>query len=363
MIIIIRIEIENEYCNLSPQLVTKASLKFYVFTLQITHLKLQATHPFYFYISNAFSIQEYDSFTMIDYGIDSIIEKAQSLSKTKNFGYVELQNISIINPNFISSSLFNFNIFNLIGNIRINQLHLLNCNFINSVLFEFSYTQLPINSKYGLMLTIKFLYFQLFRQQSHSYSNISLEHINLQILFLIIHIIFIVHNKLMLLQIIQPLILMNYWILLYLDLVLVQILLTLKLRTICLLNLRLQITNSKIKICFHFFQNFRQVIFQLVQKMINYSQSGKFLVQYQWKVNNLNNFSISQTKKVIILYFFESQNIELDNFIFENFQIEERYLSNKLFIKSQLKKLINFNKWVQQSFYIQFQNKVYVKYG
>ncbi|CAD8188896.1 unnamed protein product [Paramecium octaurelia] len=120
MTIIIRIKIEDEYCSLLPSIRISASLKFDVFTLQIIHFKLLATYPFYLQLQNSFYIEDFDSFTMIDYGIvfthfnmqdlnisnsynevnftlinitikDSITENVQSLFKTKNFGYVELQ--------------------------------------------------------------------------------------------------------------------------------------------------------------------------------------------------------------------------------------------------------------------------------
>ncbi|CAD8202685.1 unnamed protein product [Paramecium octaurelia] len=174
MTVIIRIVLEDEYCTLIPTIATTASLKFDVFTLEIINLKLLTTYPFFLHIYSQIHIEEYDSFTMIDYGIvfpnltmedfnisnsynevnftlinitikDSLIQNVQSLFKTKNFGYVDLQNISIVNSQFINSSLFNFNKFNLMGNVRINQLHLFNCTFNNLNLFEFSYTQFSIS--------------------------------------------------------------------------------------------------------------------------------------------------------------------------------------------------------------------------
>ncbi|CAD8202686.1 unnamed protein product [Paramecium octaurelia] len=73
----------------------------------------------------------------------------------------------------------------------------------------------------------------------------------------------------------------------------------------------------------------------------------------------LKNFSIYETKNVYILYFFDSQNIDLENFIFENSEIEEKVsvqtscLQNQNF-QNQIISIIGFNIIYISNFKINF---------
>ncbi|CAD8138703.1 unnamed protein product [Paramecium octaurelia] len=393
MTVIIRIVLEDEYCTLIPTIATTASLKFDVFTLEIINLKLLTTYPFFLHIYSQIHIEEYDSFTMIDYGIvfpnltmedfnisnsynevnftlinitikDSLIQNVQSLFKTKNFGYVDLQNISIVNSQFINSSLFNFNKFNLMGNVRINQLHLFNCTFNNLNLFEFSYTQFSI-SLINLTMDQCSLYnsavFNFFAQNpfdvqiyllsisiqrsnfNHSYyfycsQQIDLIANNLVFNFneLLNSIIFGFSSGLnsSYIEIINNIFIESSFI-----------------STIQLINKQLASCN----LMYLIIRNNRFQNSNLVRLLSDLSSSELFirldnvLIEYNeglilsskgqqsytlnqvsclFNLNGqtiiLNNFSVYQTNKVYILYLFDSQNIELENFTFENSDIEEK---------------------------------------
>ncbi|CAD8167816.1 unnamed protein product [Paramecium octaurelia] len=408
MTIIIRIEIQDEYCVLMPSLVTTATLKFQVFTLQVIHLKLLATYPFFLEIPSQTFIQEYDSFTMIDYGIvfpylnnydlnisnsynevnftlinvtikNSLIQNAQSLFKTKNFGYVELQNLSIINTQFINSSLFNFNAFSLIGSIRINQLYLLNCNFTNSILFEFSYVQFPIQfinltlDKCSLQNSSIFKFFannpldiqiylasvSIFRSNFNNsyffYCSQQVDVIANNLVFnfnqLLDSIIFGFSSGLE-----STYIQINNNI--FIESSFMSTIQMISQQFVSCNLMYLKIRNNKFQNSnlFRFFSQFQSsdLLIRLDNVLIEYNEGLITLnqVSYLFNINGktiiLNHFSIYQTKNVYILYFFDSQNIELENFVFENSEIEEKVsvsincLLNQNF-QNQIISIIGFN--------------------
>ncbi|CAD8151291.1 unnamed protein product [Paramecium octaurelia] len=396
MTIVIRIELEGDFCFLSPTIATTASIKFLVFTLQIIHLKLLATSPFYMAIFGQIYIQEYDSFTMIGFGIildfdmtdfnvsnsknevsftlinntikDSLVQNVQSIFKTKNFGDVNLKNISIINTQFVNSSLFNFNSFNLIGEVKINQLQLFNCTLTDSILFEFSYTQFPIKF-INFTMDQQLIIHQIFKYIYQTYQFRDLKLSQSQFLYcsqqvdviannlvfnfnqLLDSIIFGFSSGLNSSQIeVKNNIFIQSSFMTTIQLI-AQQLASCNLMYIIIRNNKLQNSNL-----FKFFSEFQSndLIIRFQNVLIEYNEGLITLnqVSYMFNINGnsiiLDNFQIYQTKKISILNLFDSQNVELLNFIVENSEMEEKISVTKsclqnINFQNQIVSIVNFN--------------------
>ncbi|CAD8152383.1 unnamed protein product [Paramecium pentaurelia] len=416
MTIIIRIEIEDESCILFPSIVTQASLKFHVFTLQTINLKLLTTYPFYLYIFNSLFFEEYDSFTMIDYGIvfpnfeqfdlnisnsynqvnitlinitlkDSSIKNIQSLFKTSKFGYIDLQNVSIINSQFINSSLFNFKISSLMGDIKINQLYIQNCTFINSILFEFSYVLNPIQF---INLTID----QCQLQNSSIFYFRANNPLDIKIFILSASIFrnnfirsYFFYCSQQVDVISSNLILDNNQLL---DSIIFGFSSGLQSSNIEISNnifiessfmSTIQMTNQQFASCtminfiirnnklqssnlFKFFSQFQSSdLFVKINDVIIEFNDGFIInnvdqISYIFNINAkiiiLNKFLINSNKKIHTLYLYDINDIQLENFNFENSEIEE-----KISVKTDCLKNLNFQ---NQIFQIVGFNKVSISY-
>ncbi|CAD8115625.1 unnamed protein product [Paramecium sonneborni] len=380
--IIIKMEVEDEICILMPTLQSTASLKQVIFTLKTVHFQLISSYPFKMEIYNPFSIEEYDSFTMIGFNlilvnfdtiyfnlknkinqvdikfinltiIDSQIKNVQSLFKADQFGDVELQNISIINTQFTNSSLFNFNQFSLNGVININSIYIYNCTFIDSILFEFSSTKFTIQFQNVTIDLCHLSNSSIFYFRSNSLLQVSLYLITIQIFqtnfyssqfffcsqFIGVIALKIIFNN----NYLQNSVILGFSSHLessYIDIKNNTFIESQFISTIQIINqdsilcsikeLLIKNNNFQNSNLFRFFSNFQAndllVIIQNVLIQFNEGSINTDQLSYLFNINSkkmiLQNFVINDNFRTYILYLYDSADIQLLNYTFRNSQIQ-----------------------------------------
>ncbi|CAD8112926.1 unnamed protein product [Paramecium sonneborni] len=379
--IIINIQVEDESCILLPTLISRATLKQFVFTLKTVNLQFISSYPFKMEIYNPFLIDDYDSFTMIGLNlflvnfdgiyfdfinkinevnitfinltiIDSLINNVQSLFTTNQFGNVELQNLSIINSQITNSSLFNFNQRSLNGIINIDTIYIYNCTLIDSIFFEFSSIKFTVQFKNVTIQQSNLSNSSIFNFRANTPFQITIYLINIQIfntnytnsyfffcsqLVSVVAINIIFNNNYL-----QNSVILGFSSHLdssYIDInnntfIESQFISTIQIinqdSIICSIN-ELLIKNNIFQNSnlFRFFSNFKTsdllVIISNVHIQFNEGTINTDQFSYLFNVNSqkliLKNFVIKDNFQTFILYLYDSADIQLINYTFLNSQI------------------------------------------
>ncbi|CAD8126364.1 unnamed protein product [Paramecium sonneborni] len=396
--IIIKLVIQNQKCNLIP-LFTKASLKLDVFTLQFINMQFLGEYPIDLYVFDSFFIQDYDSFTMINFGLvfpnfnmlnfnfsnsdkefniklinitikDSLIRNVGSLFTTEQFGSIDLQNLSIINSKFINSSLFNFNYLSLNGFIKIQSLNFINCTFINLNLFQFSqiYFIIHINNltldqcqlhnasiynfqnNSGLQTQLLLINTQIFRSKFESSKffycsseiNVTVNNIIFQFNYLFNSLIFGFSSHLQLknLEILDNIFLQSSFMSSIQMISQNIILLSIK----DLLIRKNQIQNSNLFTIFSTFKskeitiNFEKVIIELNTSGLqtnNKTNQISYLFYINCKKIVLSNLEVNDNLNLHILYFYDTADIKLEKISFQNSVIKQKVSIQSSYLSNQ----------------------------